>query len=111
MRVSDYIIKYLTEKKVNTIFMVAGGQAMFLNDAVYNSKKITPIFTHHEQAASMSAEAYGRVKGDIGVAMVTAGPGAINALNGVVGAWTDSAPMMVISGQSALSNVTYMQES
>ncbi len=111
MNVADFIVNFLTGKGVSTIFMVAGGQAMFLNDAVYRSKKITPIFTHHEQAASMSAEAYGRVKGDIGVAMVTAGPGAINALNGVVGAWTDSAPMIVISGQSALSNVTYMQES
>lgn len=111
MNVADFIVNFLTEKGVETIFMVAGGQAMFLNDAVYRSKKITPIFNHHEQAASMSAEAYGRVKGDIGVAMVTAGPGAINALNGVVGAWTDSAPMMVISGQSALSNVSYMQES
>lgn len=109
MRVSDYIIKYLTEKGVNTIFMVAGGQAMFLNDAVYRSHKITPIFTHHEQAAGMAAEAYGRIAGTIGVAMVTAGPGAINVLNGVAGAWTDSAPMFVISGQSALSNVTYME--
>ncbi len=110
MRVSDYIIKYLSEKGVNTVFMVAGGQAMFLNDAVYNSKRITPIFTHHEQAAGMAAEAYGRISGRLGVAMVTAGPGAINALNGVAGAWTDSSPMLVLSGQSALSNVNYMKK-
>lgn len=110
MRVSDYIISFLAQKKVDTVFMVAGGQAMFLNDAIYNNKQITPIFTHHEQAAGMAAEAYGRISGKIGVAMVTAGPGAINVLNGVAGAWTDSAPMMVISGQSALSNVTYMEK-
>lgn len=109
MRVSDYIIEFLTKKGVDTVFMVAGGQAMFLNDAVYRTKKITPIFTHHEQAAAMAAEAFGRVAGRLGVAMVTAGPGAINALNGVAGAWTDSSPMMVISGQSALSNVNYME--
>lgn len=111
MNVADFIVDFLSKTGVGTIFMVAGGQAMFLNDAVFRSKKITPIFTHHEQAAGMAAEAYGRVGGDIGVAMVTAGPGAINVLNGVVGAWTDSAPMMVISGQSALSNVIYMEES
>ena len=109
MRVSDYIIKFLEDKGVDTIFMIPGGQVMFLNDAVYNSKKITPIFNHHEQAAAMAAEAYGRISGKLGVAMVTAGPGAINALNGVAGAWTDSAPMMVLSGQSPLSNVNYMK--
>src|SRR6266568_2940354 len=110
MNVADFIIDYLTKKSVDTIFMVTGGQAMFLNDAVFRNKKITPIFTHHEQAASMAAEAYGRTKGTLGVAMVTAGPGAINALNGVVGGWVDSSPMMVISGQTNTSVNHYMQE-
>ncbi len=109
MRVSDYIIQFLIDKGVRTMFMLTGGQAMFLNDAVYRSKKkITPIFVHHEQAAGMAAEAYGRVSGTLGVAMVTAGPAAVNVLNGVVGGWVDSSPMMVISGQSALPNVEYM---
>lgn len=109
MNVADFIIDFLEKKGVSTVFMITGGQAMFLNDAVTRSKKIKPIFNHHEQAASMSAEAYSRVKNDLGVAMVTAGPGATNALTGVVGAWADSAPMMVISGQSNLSNVQYME--
>jgi len=109
MIVADFIVNFLADKGIDTIFMVTGGQAMFLNDAVYRNKKIKPIFTHHEQAAGMAAEAYGRITGKIGVAMVTAGPGGINILNGVVGAWSDSAPMMVISGQSALSNVQYME--
>lgn len=110
MRINDYIIAYLTKKGVNTIFMVAGGQAMFLNDAVYRTKQIRPICTHHEQAAGMAAEAYGRISGKLGVVMVTAGPAAVNVLNGVVGAWTDSSPMLVISGQSALPNVKYMEK-
>jgi len=110
MRVNDYIITYLKEKKVSTIFMVAGGQAMFLNDAVCRTKQISPIFTHHEQSAGMAAEAYGRISGKLGVVMVTAGPAAINVLNGVVGGWTDSSPMMVISGQSPLPNVKYMEK-
>ncbi|HVA96952.1 MAG TPA: thiamine pyrophosphate-binding protein [Candidatus Acidoferrales bacterium] len=108
MNVADFIINFLSSKGVNTIFMVTGGQAMFLNDAVFRNKKIKPIFTHHEQAASMAAEAYGRTKGDLGVAMVTAGPGAINALNGVVGGWVDSSPMMIISGQTNTSVSQYM---
>lgn len=109
MNVADYIIKFLEKKGVDTVFMVTGGQAMFLNDAVYKSSKIKPVFNHHEQASAMSAEAYGRVKGNIGVAMVTAGPGSVNALNGVLGAWADSSPIMIISGQSNLMNVSYMK--
>ena len=111
MTVADYIVEFLSDRGVDTIFMITGGHAMFLNDAVYRNKKIKPIFTHHEQAAGMAAEAYGRVSGKLGVAMVTAGPGAINVLSGVVGAYADSAPMIVISGQSALSIVSYMQNS
>lgn len=110
MRVADVILKFLADKGVDTIFMITGGQAMFLNDAVYQNKKIKPIFTHHEQAAGMAAEAYGRITGNMGVAMVTAGPGAVNVLNGVVGGYTDSGPMMIISGQAALSAVQYQEK-
>ncbi|MBI3342293.1 hypothetical protein HY024_04175 [Candidatus Curtissbacteria bacterium] len=82
MNVADYTLKFLSDRGVRSIFMVTGGQAMFLNDAVYRAKKIEPIFCHHEQAVGMAAEAYARTKGTIGVAMVTAGPGAVNVLNG-----------------------------
>src|SRR3990167_10506570 len=105
MTVADFIVKFLTDRGVDTIFMVTGGQAMFLNDAVYRNPKIKPIFNHHEQACGMAAEAYGRASGKLGVAMVTAGPGAINVLNGVVGAFVDSAPMMVVSGQSSYPKI------
>ena len=110
MNVADYIVKFLSDRGVETIFMITGGQAMFLNDAVYRDRKISPIFSHHEQAAGMAAEAYGRTSGKLGVAMVTAGPGAINVLNGVVGAYCDSSPVMVISGMSPSSNVAYMEK-
>ncbi len=110
MRVADFIFKFLSDRRVDTIFMISGGQAMFLVDAVCQNKKLKAIFTHHEQAAGMSAEAYGRLTGKLGVALVTAGPGAVNITNGVVGGWTDSSPMMVISGQSGLSCVQYQQE-
>jgi acetolactate synthase-1/2/3 large subunit len=110
MRVADFIFKFLADRGVETIYMVSGGQAMFLVDAVYQNKKLKAICTHHEQSAGMSADAYGRLTGKLGVALVTAGPGAINITNGVVGGWTDSAPMMVVSGQSGLSCVRYQQE-
>jgi len=110
MRVADFIFKFLTDRGVDTVFMISGGQAMFLVDAVYQNKKLKTICTHHEQSAGMSVDAYGRLTGNLGVALVTAGPGAVNITNGVVGGWTDSAPMMVISGQSSLSCVQYQQE-
>lgn len=110
MIVADYIVNFLQKKGVDTIFMITGGQAMFLNDAVFRAPKIKPVFNHHEQAAAMAAEAYSRIGNKLGVVMVTAGPGAINALNGVVGAYVDSAALMVISGQSSYATVSYMQE-
>ncbi|OGK13288.1 hypothetical protein A3A93_02775 [Candidatus Roizmanbacteria bacterium RIFCSPLOWO2_01_FULL_38_12] len=110
MNVSDYIINFLIQKKVDTIFMITGGQAMFLNDAVSRSKKIKYICNHHEQAVGMAAEAYGRISGKLGVALVTAGPASVNVMNGVVGAWVDSSPMLVLSGQSPLTFVQYQQK-
>lgn len=109
MRVADFIFNFLSEKGVDTVFMVSGGQAMFLVDAIHQNKNLKSICTHHEQSAGMSADAYGRLTGKLGVALVTAGPGAVNVINGVVGGWTDSSPMLVISGQSALFNVQYQQ--
>jgi len=110
MRVADFIFKFLSDRGTDTVYMISGGQAMFLVDAIYQNKKLKAICTHHEQTAGMSADAYGRLTGKLGVALVTAGPGAVNITNGVVGGWTDSAPMMVISGQSGLSCVQYQQE-
>jgi len=108
MNKAEQVIQFLENKGVKHIFMVAGGQIMFLTDAIYKSK-IKPICCHHEQAAGMAAEAYGRVSG-LGVVLVTAGPGAINVINGVVGAYVDSSPLLVISGASSSFNVSYMRK-
>jgi len=75
---------------------------MFLNDALGRCSRLQYICCHHEQACAMAAEAYARVSGEVGVLSVTTGPGGINALNGVFGAYTDSIPMLVISGQVKL---------
>jgi acetolactate synthase-1/2/3 large subunit len=79
--------------------MLPGGGAMHLNDALTLEPRITAVPCHHEQACGIAAEAYGRVKETFGVAMVTTGPGATNVLTPVVGAWIESVPFLVISGQ------------
>src|SRR5438128_7322008 len=79
--------------------MLTGGGAMHLNDSLGHDPRIKVICNHHEQACAMAAEGYARVSGGVGVINVTTGPGGINALNGVFGAWTDSIPMLVVSGQ------------
>ena len=111
MIVSDFIFDFLIKKGVDSAFVVTGGQAMYLNDAMARRPEIKPIFAHHEQTCGMSADAYSRITNKLGVAVVTAGPGSINVVNGLVGGWCDSAPMMVISGQSALNCVKYQEES
>ena len=108
MNVSERIIEYLEKRGVGHIFTVNGGHCMFLSNALFNSK-IKPIFCHHEQAAAMAAEGYGRISG-VGVVMVTAGPGCVNALNGVLGAFADSSPMIVLSGANNSPEIAYMKK-
>lgn len=110
MNVSEYIFHFFNKKGVEAVFMVTGGQAMYLDDAVGRNKNYSIICHHHEQACTMSAEAYGRIKNKPAIALVTAGPGSVNAMNGVVGAYTDSSPMIVISGQANLSFVQYEEK-
>lgn len=99
IRVSDYIVRRLEEWGVGHVFLLTGGGAMFLNDSFARSGRIRAICQHHEQACAMAAEGYARITGRPGVINVTTGPGGINALNGVFGAWTDSIPMLILSGQ------------
>lgn len=99
IKVTDYIVKRLEEHGIKHVFMISGGGAMHLNDSFGKSKKIEYICNHHEQASAIAAEGYARVKGELSVVCVTTGPGGINALNGVFGQWTDSVPVLYISGQ------------
>ena len=99
VKVSDYIADFLVKKGITHVFTVVGGGAMHLNDSLGHHEKITSIYCHHEQAAAMAAEAYARVHGRMAALCVTSGPGAINALNGVAGAYQDSIPLLVLSGQ------------
>ncbi|MBA3023946.1 MAG: thiamine pyrophosphate-binding protein [Gammaproteobacteria bacterium] len=98
-RVADYIADFITSLGVGHVFLLPGGGAMHLVDAVGKCPQIETVACLHEQAAAISAEAYARINENIGVCMVTTGPGATNAITAVAGAWIESVPMMVISGQ------------
>lgn len=97
--VADYLMSCLAAAGLRRAFLVTGGAAMFLNDALRREPRLSYTCLHHEQAAAMAAEGYARISGRPALVSVTSGPGAINALNGVFGAWTDSLPMVVVSGQ------------
>lgn len=96
--VADYVFEFLEEKGVEVAFIVTGGAAAHLLNSL-NKSKINYICNNHEQACSMSAEAYFRVSKKPALVLVTNGPGSVNTLTGVVGAFQDSIPMIILSGQ------------
>ncbi len=98
--VADYITQQMYEAGCGHVFVITGGMIMHLTDALFRNKKIKYICCHHEQAATMAAEAYGRYTGKLGVAYVTAGPGVLNTITGAVGAYVDSSPCIIVGGQS-----------
>lgn len=98
IKLSDYIAKRLKEHyNVSNYFMVSGGGAMHLNDSLGHC--IPYIANHHEQGCAFAAEGYARIYQNLAVVNVTTGPGGLNCLNGVFGQWTDSVPVLYISGQ------------
>lgn len=99
LRVADYIAQRLVALGATDVFCVTGGGAMHLNDAFGAAPGLDNHFFHHEQGAAMAAEVYARLADRPALLSVTSGPGGINAINGVFGAFTDSIPMIVVSGQ------------
>ena len=99
IKLSDWVVKFVAGLGVKHVFEVTGGGAMHLNDSLGQCREMEYVCTLHEQAAAMAAESYAKVTNDLGVCLVTTGPGSTNALTGVAGAWLDSTPMLVISGQ------------
>ena len=99
VRVVDWLMEALFEHGVSHAFMVPGGGAMHLNDAVGLNDAIEPVCVLHEQAAAIAAEAYTKASGRLALCLVTSGPGGTNAITGVAGGWLDSTPMFIVSGQ------------
>jgi acetolactate synthase I/II/III large subunit len=99
MRVADFIAERIAGLGVRHVFLVTGGGAMYLDDALGLRDDLEVVCTHHEQACAIAAEGYARTTGGIGVVCVTTGPGGTNAMTGVLGQWHDSVPALYISGQ------------
>jgi|TARA_B110000908_G_scaffold30205_1_gene35766 acetolactate synthase-1/2/3 large subunit len=96
---AEILIKCLHEEKVEFVFGYPGGAVLNIYDAIYQQDKFKHILVRHEQAALHAADAYSRSTGKVGVALVTSGPGATNAVTGIATAYMDSIPIVVISGQ------------
>ncbi len=99
IKLSDYVIRFIENLGVKNIFLLPGGGSMHLVDSVGKSKKLSYVCNLHEQACAIAADAYGQYTNNLGVALVTTGPGGTNTITGVAAAWLDSTPMLIVSGQ------------
>jgi acetolactate synthase-1/2/3 large subunit len=99
MKLSDYVFEVVAGLGVKHVFMLPGGGAMHLVDSLGRNAHLEAVCNLHEQACAIAAEAYGRTTNNLGVALVTSGPGGTNALTGLAGAWLASTPCLFISGQ------------
>ena len=99
MKLSDYVMQFVADVGVKHVFFLPGGGAMHLNDSLGRRYDIEFVCNLHEQACAIAAEAYAKVTNNLGVAMVTTGPGGTNAVTGVAAAWLDSTPCLFLSGQ------------
>lgn len=102
-RVADFIAESIVQKGINTVFLLSGGGMMHLLDGLAANPDLEKIYHHHEQCAGIAAEAYARVCGGLGFCFATSGPGALNIVSSVAGAWLDSSPVVYITGQSKVS--------
>ncbi len=98
-KLSDYVIRFIADQGVKHVFLVPGGGAMHLNESLSHCADIEPVCNSHEQASAIAGENYGKATNNLGVALVSTGPGGTNAVTGVAGAWLDSTPCLFVSGQ------------
>jgi len=99
IKLADYVMKFVAKQKVGHVFLLPGGGCMHLVDSLGKNKKLKPVCNLHEQASVIAADAYSQYTGNLGVALVTTGPGSTNAITGVTASWIDSTPILVLSGQ------------
>ena len=96
---AEILIKSLQAENVQYIWGYPGGAVLYIYDALYKQDTMQHVLVRHEQAAVHAADGYARATGDVGVALVTSGPGLTNAVTGIATAYMDSIPMVIISGQ------------
>ena len=102
---SDLVLETLRDLGIDTIFGYPGGAVLPFYDAIYNFKGIRHILGRHEQGCLHEAEGYAKSTGKLGVAVVTSGPGATNAITGIADAMSDSVPLLVFTGQVARAGI------
>lgn len=105
MNVSEYIMERIADEGVDTVFMVSGGGAMFLDEALGNNPRLRHVCNHHEQACALAAEGYQRITGNLGVSVLTTGGAGTNALTGICCSWQDSIATITICGQVKTSTL------
>lgn len=96
---SDILVRCLAAENVKYVWGYPGGAVLYIYDALYKQESIQHVLVRHEQAAIHAADGYARATGDVGVALVTSGPGVTNAITGIATAYMDSIPMVIITGQ------------
>ena len=99
IKLSDIVFDFVASLNVKHVFLLPGGGCMHLVDSLGKRKDLKPVCFLHEQGAAIAADAYSQYANNIGVALVTTGPGGTNAITGVAGSWIDSIPVLIISGQ------------
>jgi acetolactate synthase-1/2/3 large subunit len=105
MKLSDYVMQFIVEQRVGQVFFLPGGGAMHLVDSLGKRKDLEIVCCLHEQAVAVAAESYAMHTNNLGVGIVTTGPGGTNAITGVSAAWIDSVPCLFISGQVKRSDI------
>jgi acetolactate synthase-1/2/3 large subunit len=110
MNGADVVAALLVERGVEIIFCITGAGNLALVDAIGRNTKIKFVFSHHEQAAVMEAQGYSRVSGKVGVALVTTGGGTVNSLSGILSAYLDSIPVLILSGNESSFHCEIMQD-
>lgn len=100
IRVADYIVERIAQMGVKHVFMITGRGILYLSDAVAKKEEIQAIAVHHEQAAAFAANAYAQYNDTLGCCIISTGCASTNALTGVLNAWQDGVPLIVISGQN-----------
>ena len=105
MKLSDYVSSFLVKQGVKHVFLLPGGGCMHLVDSVGKESGLQYVACLHEQGAAIAADGYAQYSGNLGVALVTTGPGSTNAITGVAGSWVESVPVLILSGQVKTSDL------
>jgi acetolactate synthase-1/2/3 large subunit len=105
MKLSDYVSSFIAKQGVGHVFLLPGGGCMHLVDSVGKESGLKFVACLHEQGASIAADGYAQYSGNLGVALVTTGPGSTNAITGVAGSWIESVPVLILSGQVKTADI------